>query len=274
MTDGIINIRQLPIIEERLKELKADIESRTKAAMDLACTEGNVKEIKKVRADLRKECDEYETARINVKKAVLAPYNAFEATYKTCVSIPFKTADDELKRKIAEVEDGLKAEKRKRVEDFVIELRKSLNLEWVPLSRAVPNVTLSASESALNQKAVEELERIYNDVNAISDPEVLAEYKKSYSLSNAQITVANRRREIERAAEEARKREQQEEIKREAEKKVTETVPVESLAPPVQKKAPKKRCKMTFTVIGTIDQLKALKAFMISNNIEVSGGKQ
>ena len=48
MTNNIIVVKQLPIIEERLRELKADIESRTSAAMSMECTEDTVKEVKKI----------------------------------------------------------------------------------------------------------------------------------------------------------------------------------------------------------------------------------
>ena len=58
----------------------------------------------------------------------------------------------------------------------------------------------------------------------------------------------------------------QEEIYKEAEKKI------EQLAPPVEVEE-EKTYTMTFTVSGTIEQLKALKAFMISNNIDfINGG--
>ena len=76
--------------------------------------------------------------------------------------------------------------------------------------------------------------------------------------------------EIEQAKLEAERKAHQEEIKQETEKKV------EMLAPPVvEEKPPKEEVKlyrMTFTVSGTKEQLKALKAFIIDNNIQIIGG--
>lgn len=273
MIDGIIVVKQLPVIEERLKELKADIESRTSAAVAMDCTEENYKEVKKVRAELNKECKEYEERRKAVKKAINAPYEAFEEVYKECVTNPFKVADGELKAKIDNVEDGLKKQKRDKVLKFAEELKASYSLDWLNINRVMPNVTLSASESSLIQKISDELERINTDVQAITDIEVLAEYKKTLNLAQSNLIVANRRKEIEEAKLENERKAHQEEVKQEAEKKV------EMLAPPVVEESPLqppkeevKLYRMTFTVNGTKEQLKALKAFIIENNIEIIGG--
>ena len=270
MIDNIIVVKQLPVIEERLKELKADIENRTSAAVAMDCTEKNYKEVKKVRAELNKECTEYENRRIAVKKAITDPYERFNAVYKECVSNVFAAAKTELDKKITAVEDGLKAAKRDNVLKFAEELKASYSLDWLNINRVMPNVTLSASESSLIQKVSDELERINADVQAITDIEVLAEYKKSLNLAQSNLIVANRRKEIEEARFEAERKAHQEEIKQETEKKV------EMLAPPVvEEKPPKEEVKlyrMTFTVNGTKEQLKALKAFIIDNNIQIIGG--
>lgn len=271
MIDNLIVVKQLPVITERLRELKEDIESRTTAAVAMDCTEDTYKEIKKIRADLNKECKEYEDRRIAVKKAINAPYEAFNEVYKECVTVPFKKAVTELNAKIDSVEDGLKASKRENVLKFAEELKASYSLDWLNINRVMPNITLSASEPSLMQKVSDELDRINDDVQAVTDIEVLAEYKKSLNLAQAQTIVNNRKREIEEARLEAERKAQQEEVKRKAVKKV------ETLAPPVvEEKPPKEEVKlyrMTFTVSGTKEQLKALKAFIIDNDIQIIGGK-
>ena len=233
-------------------------------------------EIPKIKA--KANSDEYDkliepwkiVGRIAVKKAINAPYEAFNEVYKECVTVPFKKADTELKAKIDSVEDGLKASKRENVLKFAEELKASYALDWLNINRVMPNITLSASESSLMQKVSDELDRINDDVQAITDIEVLAEYKKSLNLAQAQTIVNNRRREIEEARLEAERKAQQEEVKQETVKKV------ETLAPPVvEEKPPKEEVKlyrMTFTVSGTKEQLKALKAFIIDNNIQIIGG--
>lgn len=268
MESNIIVVKQLPVIEERLHELKAEITERVNAAVAMECTEDTVKEVKKIRAELNKEFDEYEAARKGVKKAISEPYDKFNAVYKECVSDVFKAADSELKAKIVTVENGIKKIKHERISSYAVELRTALGLDWLDVNRVLPNVTMSASESSLVQRVSEELERINEDVNAIDDPEIFAEYKKSLNLAQAQTTVKNRRAEIERAKAEAERKAAEEEVKQE----VTERV--EMIAPPTVEEPPEieKTFSMSFTVTGTIKQLKALKAFMIDNNIDYIGG--
>lgn len=44
----VINLKQLPIIEERLRDVKAKIEQRTSAVMALAVTEETRTDVKKI----------------------------------------------------------------------------------------------------------------------------------------------------------------------------------------------------------------------------------
>lgn len=268
MNNDLIVIKQLPVIEEQLHKLKAEITERVSAATTLDCTEDTVKEIKKIRADLNKEFNEYEDARKGVKKAISEPYDRFNEVYKECVSDVFRAADGELKAKIATVENGIKKIKHERISSYAVELRTALGLEWLDVNRVLPNVTMSASESSLVQKVSETMERISEDVNAIEDPEVFAEYKKTLSFAQAQTIVKNRRAEIERAKAEAERKAAEEEVKQE----VTERV--EMIAPPTVEEPTEieETFTMTFTVTGTIKQLKALKAFMMENNVEFIGG--
>ena len=48
----VITLKQLPIIEEHLQLVKADIETRTKNAMQLVCTEETRGDVKKIRTEL------------------------------------------------------------------------------------------------------------------------------------------------------------------------------------------------------------------------------
>lgn len=268
INNDLIVVKQLPVIEEQLHKLKAEIMERVSAAVALDCNEDTVKEIKKVRAELNKEFTEYEDARKGVKKAISEPYDRFNGVYKECVSDVFKAADSELKAKIAAVENGIKKVKHERISSYAVELRAALGLDWLDVNRVIPNVTMSASESSLIQRVSEEMERINEDVNAIEDPEIFAEYKKTLSLAQAQTIVKNRRAEIERAKAEAERKAAEEEIKQE----VTERV--EMISPPTVEELTEieETFTMSFTVTGTIKQLKALKAFMMENNIEFTGG--
>ena len=96
MQDLII-IKQLPQIEEHLKELSIEVEQKVENAKSLICTEENVKTIKEVRADLNKEFKEVEKQRKTVKEQVLAPYMQFEEVYKQYISDKYRSADNDLK---------------------------------------------------------------------------------------------------------------------------------------------------------------------------------
>ena len=108
MNEQIIELVQLPIIDERLQGLKIEWEQKTAAAVTLSCTEANKQEIKKIRTALTKEFNALEERRKGVKKAILAEYEAFEKTYKECVTLPYKVADGALKDKIEAVEQEQK----------------------------------------------------------------------------------------------------------------------------------------------------------------------
>lgn len=61
----VINLKQLPIIEERLRDVKAKIEQRTSAVMALAVTEETRTDVKKIRTEVRKELEGYEAQRMS-----------------------------------------------------------------------------------------------------------------------------------------------------------------------------------------------------------------
>ena len=106
--NNLIVIKQLPIIEEKLKQLSTEIDEKVESAKALICTEESVKEVKTVRADLNKDFKELEAKRKDVKEKIMQPYMQFESIYKECVSDKFKSADIELKNKIDTVENELK----------------------------------------------------------------------------------------------------------------------------------------------------------------------
>lgn len=122
--NSLIVVKQLPVIEEQLKTIRADIEHKVSGVLALECTEGTVKAIKVLRADLNKDFKDLEERRKFVKSKILEPYENFEAVYKECVTEIFKGADTELKKRIDEVENNLKFEKRKEIEDYFNEYKR------------------------------------------------------------------------------------------------------------------------------------------------------
>ena len=152
MENNLIVVKQLPIIEDQLRQVKASVDARVAQVLALACTEATYKDVKKARAELNKEFQDLEARRREVKKAILAPYEAFEKLYKECAADAFTKADAELKAKIASVENGIKGAKRDEIVAFYNEYRASLNIpeDIAPFDRCGINITMSDSLKKLH----------------------------------------------------------------------------------------------------------------------------
>lgn len=257
MNDLII-VKQLPIIEERLKQISDDIDIKIAHAKSLVCNEDTVKEVKGLRADLTKEYNALEKQRKDVKTKVLKPYEQFETVYKKYVSDKFKNADADLKSKIDEVESGLKYEKRQEVKAYFDEYRDSRNIDFITFEQANINVTLSASMKSLKEQAKLFIDRICDDLALIDTQEhkeeILFEYKQHLNVSNAITTVTSRHKAIE---DEKAKLQQQKQIKQ-AEEKAVEKVDEVLPAPEVEEA----EYTLSFKVTATKDKLLALKQFL------------
>lgn len=269
MENNIIQVKQLPIIVEQLQEVKAEVTAKVEQALSLVCTEDTVKDVKKVRSELNKELKDYEERRKAVKKAIMTPYEQFEAVYKDCISDTYKEADVVLKGKIDSVENELKEKKRKEVWYYFEELCEANSLDFITFENANINVTLSASMKSLKDQARNFVFKIVDDLNLIDTQEhkdeILYEYKQSLNVSNAITTVTNRYKAIEEAKAREEERKAREQAEAEAAAKVESVVEavapptVEPIAPPVEEE---KTYTLKFTVRGTMPQLKALKEFL------------
>ena len=189
----VIELQQLPIIVERLHSVKADIEQRTADALSLVCTEQTYKSVKDARAQLTKEFKEYEAQRIAVKDKILEPYTEFEKVYRECITVPFQTADAELKRKITDVTSGIVAQKTDAVQEYYNELVAAAGIDWMDDLTYRPKVNMSDSVTALKKQAKAFVDGIVSDVTAIdameSSAEVMVEYRKNLDLPKLWITV-------------------------------------------------------------------------------------
>lgn len=304
MSTDLIVVKQLPVIEEQLRTVKMTIQQRVNNVLSMECTEDTYREVKKARADLNTEFRELEARRKAVKAQVEAPYKAFEQVYKDCAADIYDQADRELAEKIHAVEGGLRRQKADAVQAYFSEYRDSLHLptDIASYNFAGINVTLTASEKSLKKQAKDYLDRIHEDL-ALMDTlpdrdEVLAEYRKCMSVSKAVQSVRERHARIEaerqrrlEAEEAARKAQEhtaevEQVIAEEEELAVPEPaeVPADEFHAPVvepdseekaaveapaePEAAPASRFAVAFRVIGTIEQLKAMKKFLIDGGYE------
>ena len=177
----VINLKQLPIIEERLRDVKAKIEQRTSAVMALAVTEETRTDVKKIRTEVRKELEGYEAQRMAVKKAIMTPYEQFEAVYKECVSNPYKAADEALGKKIADVEVGIKQQKEDDVRAFFNELTSGFGLDWLKFEQMNLKVTLTCTPKAMKAAITQSVTKIVRDCAALEEnpdrDEIMVEYR-------------------------------------------------------------------------------------------------
>ena len=278
MSNEIIVVKQLPVIEQQLAQIKAKVTERVSAVTKLICTEETVKEIKKARTELNAEFKAWEDKRKEVKTAVMSPYEQFEAVYKDCISDSYKAADKDLKQKIDEVEQELKNKKAAEVKSYFEEYLASKEIAFVTYEQAGINVTLSASLKSLKEQAKNFIDRIVSDLQLIETftdlkAEILVEYKKSLNVSDAITGVKARAK----AVQEEQARQEAEAEKRAAEAQRVEAIkaaipeapaaveaPTEQTAAP----APEQKFCIRFTVKGTKEQLIALKKFLNEGEYE------
>ena len=264
----IIRITDTQTTEAALKLIAEQTAHDLQIAMDMACTEETKQACKNRRAELRKQFDEYEAERKEKTAEYEKPLKAFKVIYDKYIKEPFQRADTALGDKIKAVESQQKADKAEAVKVYAEELKAAYGLVWLDSERVMPPVTLSVSEKKLKEQVKENLDRIKSDTIAAqidTTGETLAEYMITLNLAQAHTAVNERRKAVETAKKAREEAEKQEEAKQEAVERV------DSFAPPVQVEEVK-TYSMTFTVSGTIEQLKALKAFMINNNITFTNG--
>lgn len=264
----LITVQQLPIIIERLEGFKVEVLERVKFAETCVCDAETVKETKKYRAELNKQFKELDEQRKTVKTQIMEPYNVFEVKYNECVRDIFKAADAKLADKINEVEGALKAEKTGLLKAYFEELKQQLNLEWLDWFDVPINVTLSVSDKKLREQVKDWVYERANDIATIRlqsegiQPELMLEYRKVLNLSEALRIVTERRAALEaqRGQEAEAKAKAEEDAKRIAEVEAV-AAKQESLSMP-KVETPVKEYKATFTVYGTLEQLKAVKTFL------------
>lgn len=258
---GLIVVKQLPIIEQRLKGLSEEIDVKVNNALSLIVSDDTVKEVKKVRAELNGEFKELETQRKLVKEKVYAPYKEFEDVYKLYVSDKFKKADAELKEKIDLVELEQKKAKEEEIKNYFNELCEKENIDFIDYSRANINVTLSASMKSLREASKEFIDKIVDDLKLIETQqhkeEILIEYKKDLNVSKAITEVTQRHIELEKIEKEKETKEEQkitdEEIVKKIDKIVSPTVVAEERS-------------ITLTITATEDDLQKLLIFLDGGN--------
>ncbi len=200
MSGELIVVKQLPVIEEKLQTISAEIQEQTAEVLALEVTEDTVKEIKKRRTGLNKTFEELEEKRKAVKAAVMAPYDAFEEIYKKYVTNVFKPADAKLKARIDEVEASLLNSKRTDVAAYFKEAAAARNIDFLEFDQLGMKVLLSDSMKKLKGQVDDALNKISGELAVIATmdfpEEILVEYKDNLNLTKSVLTVKTRRERL------------------------------------------------------------------------------
>ncbi len=283
--NDLIVVAQLPIIKEQLAAIKEQFQTAAERAKSLDCTEDNLTEIRKTRANITKVFESLEERRKEAKRAIMAPYDEFEKVYKDCVTNIYKPCDAELSSKIKAVEESLKAEKRKYAADFFTESTKASGIDFLTLEQVGLNIGLNTSRKSIKEKISAFVTKVTEEIALIemqpNPDEVLVEYKQTLNAAKAIKTVADRHTaaEAERVRRELiqKQREAAAENAAKVEEIAAQNIPIvedteeaaEFEAPSAVEPDNEDILELTFTVRGSRARLKELKAYLIDNGYDV-----
>ena len=200
---GLIRLVQLPVIEERLRDLKEATEWRTGQAMSMVCAPETLAAVKTVRAELNQEFAEMEAQRKAVKAAIMEPYDRFEAVYRDCVAVPFRQADADLKGKIEATEREIKEHCEEYLRRYFAELCAAHGVDFLSFEQTGVKVDMASARAKTPKKLMEQLRMMVEgcaQAMATIDgmehgDEIAVEYKKCLDLTFA-IQVVTKRHQL------------------------------------------------------------------------------
>lgn len=262
--DGVANI------QSNMEGVKQQAIAIRDWYQSLVITEDMLKDIKDEKIQINKAIKTVATYRKEIVKEFKKPIEQFELLAKETEDIlneAYATCNEAVKRH----DDETKAKKTEEVKAYFDEYAKSLNIDFVEYERLGINVTLTASMKSLKEAVKVCLDKIASEIDLINIqkeeliPDMLVEYKKTLNVANAIKNVTDRHKAIE---EEKARQEALKALKAEEEKTVAKVKEViEEVTAPVEVKEVK-TYRSTFTVYGTVEQLRALKEFLEKEGIK------
>lgn len=283
---SLVSVEQLPIIKQRLIEIKQDWETKAEEAASLQATPDTLQAVKEYRTNIRKEFDQLDAVRKSVKDAVMAPYFEFETDYNNCVRDTFGKIDRDLKQKVDAVTDSIIGQCYQKCSEYFYECCRAHGVTILTFDRIGVKIGLTEAKQKTQppKKLCEQIsfrvECVANDLDAIShmddSGEVLGEYQKCLSLAEATETVRRRKEEAARLQEMAENRARRAQEEAERVKAMQTYTPTEEpiSAPSVSrfededKPATEPMLTAVFRVTATRAKLIALREWMIQEGIK------
>ena len=266
----VAKVDQVGAITSNMNDVQQQALAIKEFYSNLIITEEDVPEMKKEKAQINKIKDDVATYRKNIIAEFKKPIEEFESTAKATEKI-LKEAYDCVNDQIASYEAEVKKKTEDELRAYFEEKKESLNIDFVKFEDAEITIPLNPSKKKLMESVNKFFETIQGHLRAIAcypedqQTEILVEYKSTLNFTES---VINAQRRIQAREEEKARQEALKELKAQ-EEKVAEKVE-EVIAPVEVKEEPKpveKMYKATFTVKGTVDQLRKLKMFLEQEGI-------
>lgn len=260
-TGQILELTQAPIIYEKLVSVEQNMTAIRQHVFGLPLNEDSLKEVKGLRAQIRKQFDELEEQRKAVKKAVMEPYEKAEATYKVFVSTPFNTTDSFLKTWIDGYQDNLKQKCFDTLKAYFDELCQSQNIDFLSFAHCGVVVDMAMARQKEPRKAMDQIYTYVMGVRSDLDTilkmedaeEIMAEYRCCPILASAIGKVTRRKADLENTARFLENQRRQRDQQSQARAALIEAAP--ELNP-----EPEDKYSVCFRATGTLSALKAMKA--------------
>lgn len=252
-------LQSAPVIHENLDSIKQKLVADAARIQALPKNEESLKAIRALRAERRKEFEAAEIQRKEVKRQVMAPYLEAEQAYKERIAAPYQAFDEQAKAWVDDYESGLKSACETELREYFDQLCEARGIDFLTFEQAGVNVGLTAARKENRKKERDQLynfvARVAEDVESIrccqNPEEVMVEYRKNLSFAQAVFTVTERHKAMEVLLEQ----------------------PV-SDRETAAKNLLEERVICPFTVRATMPQLRALKAYMLANDIEILEDKK
>lgn len=197
-----IVLKQMPVIVHQLQEAGKTVQKRIdELELDKqVLTEQTVTTMKKLRAELNKEFEDFEQKRGILKKAYNKVYDEFDQVYKTEITDRYSKAKTSMTSKIDEVELKIKNQKKKNVEEYFDELVIAEKIDFLKFENVGIKIDLSTSEKKFKEQVYSFIEKTNDDIALIKasdyEAETMTEYKKTLNVSKA-ITDVKTRKDLE-----------------------------------------------------------------------------
>ena len=272
--ESIVSIKQMPQIFYALEEVGKELEIELKKIDGMPCNEDTKREVKKIRSNVNKTLENFESKRIQIKEKLLEPYNLFNEKYQEEIKDKLENASIQLTNKINDIEQEQIANKTLELIDFINEHIESRHLETILNSSHVIDlaplkINLSNSLKSLKEKALDFIERVANEVALIKleekySEEILHDYMQNdFDYASSKLFVLNRHKEI----EQIKNNNQSVENVIERENKIVEVI--DEVMTPIEVIEDDEILQCTFTIKTTKEKIVLLKKFMKENGIEV-----